>query len=156
MIVSNWKEVKPEDLSQVPINGKWVHLSETGVTWYGYTRFQELKLPECELFCNVNGRDVLLHDHSEEFKDDELWFEGTIRERFVEPGVDNLGEMMEWFEEYSAPFTIGIGFEQWIPDQKVLFPTYYAIRLKDASVNDRWCQYAILKSLESKEKKSND
>ena len=63
---------------------------------------------------------------------------------------------LEWFEKYSAPYTIGIGFEQWIPEEEVLFPTYYAVRFKDSSTNDRWLQFIILKSLESKEKKSND
>jgi hypothetical protein len=147
------EEEKSQDINT---DKDWVKLSQGGVTWYGYIKEQEFKIPQCELFCNVNGRDILLHDQSEEFKDDDRWFEGTIRERFVEPGVDNLAEMREWFEEYSAPFTTGIGFEQWLPDQKVLFPTYYVIKFKDFSTHNRWIQYAILKSLESKEKKSND
>ena len=149
-------EDEKEKSQDIHTDKEWVKLSQSGVTWYGYIKEQELKIPQCELFCNVNGRDILLHDQSGEFKDDDLWFEGTIRERFVEPGVDNLAEMREWFEEYSAPFTTGIGFEQWLPDQKVLFPTYYVIKFKDFSTHNRWLQYAILKSLESKEKKSND
>ncbi len=142
-------EDEEEKSKDIYTDKEWVKLSQDGVTWYGYIKEQEFKIPQCELFCNVNGRDILLHDQTEEFKEDDSWFEGTIRERFVEPGVDNLAEMREWFEEYSAPFTTGIGFEQWLPDQKVLFPTYYVIKFKDFSTHNRWIQYAILKSLES-------
>ena len=153
MIVSNLEELKPEDLNKVQFDGKWVHLSETGVTWYGNTGNinHEIHIPECSLYCNVNGKNVTLLAPIQNKKIlFDCWFMGTIRERFVEPKVDNLTEMKEWFEEYSSPHTIAIGFEQWLPDQKVLTPTYYAIKMDTADIYDKWLQYMIVKSLESK------
>ena len=150
----NYLKFEEEKSKDIHTDKEWVKLSQNGVTWYGFNTNTEIYIPECELYCNVNGQNITLIAPIDDKKDPfECWFGGTIRERFVEPGVDNLSEMREWFKEYSAPYTTGIGFEQWLPDQKVLFPTYYAIRFKDSNTHDKWLQYVILKSLESKEKK---
>lgn len=150
MIDFTLKEQK-EKKSEVPFDGQWVQLSQTGVTWYGFNSGRELHLSDCHLYANTNGRDVTIIAPVEDKKDPfECWFKGSIRERFVEPGVDNLKEMEEWFECISVPHTIAIGFEQWLPDQKVLVPTYYAVKMDTPDMYDKWLQYMILKSLEQR------
>ena len=144
-------EDEKEKSQDINTDKEWVKLSQSGVTWYGFNSNKEIHIPECELYCNVNGQNITLIAPIDDKKDPfECWFRGTIRERFVEPSTDNLFEMREWFEEYSAPHTIAIGFEQWLPDQKVLTPTYYAVKMDTVDMYDKWLEYMILQSLNQK------
>jgi hypothetical protein len=144
-------EDEEEKSQDIHTDKEWVKLSQSGVTWYEFNSNKEINIPECELYCNINGQNIILKAPVDNNILFEFCYEGTIRERFVEPGVDNLSEMKEWFEEYSAPYTIAIGFEQWLPDQKVLTPTYYAVKMDTTKIYDKWLMFMELKSLNQKE-----
>jgi hypothetical protein len=146
MIISGWNKISTEQekdikLSKVPYDGKWVCVSEYGVTFFKDKHILKNRntLIECEIYLDSDtGSNIVIHNN----KTNE-WFKGYIRERFVEPGVDNIQEMEEWFNLYSTPYTIPIGFDQFVyfdesnKSIRETVPTYYAIRMEDSNEYER-------------------
>ena len=96
-------------------------------------------LNECEIYTDSEtGSKIIIHN-----TETNEWFKGYIRERFVEPGIDNIREMEEWFNLYSTPYTIPIGFDQFLyfdesnKSIRETVPTYYAIRMEDSNEYER-------------------
>jgi hypothetical protein len=132
------KDIK---LSKVPYDGKWVCVSEYGVTFFKEKYLLSIRktLNECEIYTDSEtGSKIVIHNN-----ETNEWFKGYIRERFVEPGIDNIREMEEWFNLYSTPYTIPIGFDQFLyfdesnKSIRETVPTYYAIRMDDSKEYER-------------------
>ena len=116
---------------------EWIKISEEGITWYTRNDTNIIDIPEIDMYCHKNGKDIILYDN-----EIDTAFKGTIRERFVGPNDDeNFKDMEDWFDEFSAPFTIAVGIKEKIPDFYRLAENWYVIKLQDADEKDRWRVY---------------